>query len=68
MDADTITDTAIPPTTPSNTFPLMAGANGNGTNTATATASAQAATAAINKKRKKEGLKPIITMDSPAPV
>ncbi|KAI1259057.1 hypothetical protein F5Y18DRAFT_433716 [Xylariaceae sp. FL1019] len=49
------------PAIPSSAVPMMAGANGSGAN---ATA---AANAALNKKRKKDGLKPIITTEGPTP-
>ncbi|KAL7621698.1 hypothetical protein AAE478_009025 [Parahypoxylon ruwenzoriense] len=49
-------------TSPSSTIlPLMAGANGNGTNSTTNPASPTL----LNKKRKKDGLKPIITTEGP---
>ncbi|RYP71314.1 hypothetical protein DL771_004891 [Monosporascus sp. 5C6A] len=47
--------------------PMMAGANGNGANS-TPASSAAAALSTLNKKRKKEGLKPIITTEGPGPV
>ncbi|CAJ2503416.1 Uu.00g108100.m01.CDS01 [Anthostomella pinea] len=50
-------------TAPSSTVPLMAGANGNNG----ASNASPASNSAINKKRKKEGLKPIITTEGPAP-
>ncbi|TRX96422.1 hypothetical protein FHL15_002694 [Xylaria flabelliformis] len=62
--ADAVYAAAAPSNAHSTTVPLMAGANGNDTNSA----SAAAASAAINKKRKKDGLKPIITTEGPAPV
>ncbi|KAI1343547.1 kinase-like domain-containing protein [Xylariaceae sp. FL0016] len=53
---------AAQPTTSNTSPPMMAGANGNGTNSSTNTSNL-----AINKKRKKEGLKPIITTEGPGP-
>lgn len=44
---------------------MMAGANGNGTNS---TPTSSSALSTLNKKRKKEGLKPIITTEGPGPV
>ncbi|KAI0858002.1 hypothetical protein F4860DRAFT_325271 [Xylaria cubensis] len=64
VHADAVYAAAAPSHAHSTTVPLMAGANGNDTNSA----SAAAASAAINKKRKKDGLKPIITTEGPAPV
>ncbi|KAI1114111.1 hypothetical protein F5Y14DRAFT_461835 [Nemania sp. NC0429] len=64
-----------PSTAPSTPVSLMTGANGNGnsnsnsdsngTNSAASTAVTSGAT---NKKRKKDALKPIITIEGPAPV
>ncbi|KAI1372476.1 hypothetical protein F4677DRAFT_449378 [Hypoxylon crocopeplum] len=51
------------PTSPT-TVPLMAGANGNGTNSTTTNL---ASPTLLNKKRKKDGLKPIITTEGPMP-
>ncbi|OTA58924.1 hypothetical protein K449DRAFT_397725 [Hypoxylon sp. EC38] len=51
--------------TSSNAIPLMAGANGNGTSSPTT--SNLASPTLLNKKRKKDGLKPIITTEGPAP-
>ncbi|RYP71036.1 hypothetical protein DL770_008175 [Monosporascus sp. CRB-9-2] len=45
--------------------PMMAGANGNGMNS---TPTSSSALSTLNKKRKKEGLKPIITTEGPGPV
>lgn len=55
---------AKPSTAPSTTASPMASANGNGTNSAPTAAVG----GAVNKKRKKDGLKPIITIEGPAPV
>lgn len=54
-----------PSTAPSATASANGNGNGNGTNSA---APAAAASGAMNKKRKKDGLKPIITIEGPAPV
>ncbi|RYP10838.1 hypothetical protein DL764_000390 [Monosporascus ibericus] len=53
------------PSQSSTVPPMMAGANGNGTNS---TPTSSSALATLNKKRKKEGLKPIITTEAPGPV
>ncbi|RYP39198.1 hypothetical protein DL767_002306 [Monosporascus sp. MG133] len=53
------------PSQSSTVPPMMAGANGNGTNSTTTSSSALST---LNKKRKKEGLKPIITTEGPGPV
>ncbi|KAK5626658.1 hypothetical protein RRF57_002373 [Xylaria bambusicola] len=50
---------AIPPAAQQTSVPLMAGANGTGTSPVSATSN--------SKKRKKEGLKPIITTEAPVP-
>ncbi|KAI1765797.1 kinase-like domain-containing protein [Hypoxylon sp. FL1150] len=55
---------ATGPMPPSTTIPMMAGANGNGTNS---TAGGLASPTLLNKKRKKDGLKPIITTEGPIP-
>ncbi|RYP05142.1 hypothetical protein DL765_009932 [Monosporascus sp. GIB2] len=54
------------PSQSSTVPPMMAGANGNGANS-TPTSSPAAALSTLNKKRKKEGLKPIITTEGPGP-
>ncbi|KAI1778819.1 hypothetical protein F4818DRAFT_230113 [Hypoxylon cercidicola] len=61
---DTSDPSAGGPMSPSTAIPMMAGANGNGTNS---TAGNLASPTLLNKKRKKDGLKPIITTDGPIP-
>ncbi|KAI0908060.1 hypothetical protein F4823DRAFT_518892 [Ustulina deusta] len=63
-DIDAINAAALSPTAHSTSVPLMAGANGSGSSPASATTTS----ASTNKKRKKDGLKPIITTEGPAPV
>ncbi|KAI0010779.1 hypothetical protein F4779DRAFT_616216 [Xylariaceae sp. FL0662B] len=53
---------AVTQPTSLSTLPLMAGANGNGSNSSTA-----ANPNLVNKRRKKDGLKPIITTEGPIP-
>ncbi|KAI1087637.1 hypothetical protein F5B19DRAFT_60728 [Rostrohypoxylon terebratum] len=58
--ASSTEDTTSSPTT----IPLMTGANGNGTNSTTGNLGSPTL---LNKKRKKDGLKPIITTEGPVP-
>ncbi|RYO91725.1 hypothetical protein DL766_004377 [Monosporascus sp. MC13-8B] len=55
------------PSQSSTVPPMMAGANGNGANSTPTSSPAAAALSTLNKKRKKEGLKPIITTEGPGP-
>lgn len=64
-DPSAVNPSAVSGPTSAGTIPLMAGANGNGTNS-TVGANPTSPTL-LNKKRKKEGLKPIITTEGTAP-